>query len=194
MQSKTSETESCIDLEPRDVRALTECMSVLDGFGDATAGEYVVVSESGSQYDIDVLVGTCTCPDHEYRGVRCKHLRGAEFASGRREIPEWVDRDAINNTLGDHIDAGPVFADAVGVGDGVTAKATERAVTDGGTVVSESEPQDEDTKAGCPYDHVDCEGVDADTERPVLCPTCWEEWAAYDEEDLIIRSIEEITL
>lgn len=114
-------------------------MSVLEGFGASEAGEYVVVSQSGSQYDVDVLTETCTCPDHEHRQNRCKHLRAVAFASGRREIPAWVDRDAIENTLGDHIEGGPVFADAVEAEDDATAEATERAVTDGGTVVSDAE-------------------------------------------------------
>ena len=35
-------------------------------------------SASGNVYEVEPRVGTCTCPDHEYRcqgnGVRCKHL------------------------------------------------------------------------------------------------------------------------
>lgn len=38
---------------------------------------------------------------------------------------------------------------------------------------------------GSDCDHPDCEGADAATERPVLCFDCWNQWVAYDEEQLI---------
>lgn len=143
-------TDQGIDkIETRDVRALTECMSVLGHVGRArdADGLYLVVSESGSEYLVDVLGGACECPDHEHREAHCKHLRAAEFASGRREIPEWVDREEINNSLGDHIDAGPVFAsavepepDAIAEPTPAAAKPDRTVIADGG-VVAESDPQ-----------------------------------------------------
>lgn len=194
MYENAATEEESIDLEQRDVRALTECMSVLEPFADASPSEYLIVSESGSEYHVDVLVGTCDCPDHEHRGAHCKHLRAAEFASGRREIPEWVDHSAIENTLGEHIDASPVFASEVEPAPDVTGEAPQRAVTDGGAVVSDSEPQGSDGQDGCPHGHPRCDGADADDERPELCPECWEEWAAYSEEETIVRAIEEVDL
>lgn len=38
------------------------------------------------------------------------------------------------------------------------------------------EPETEDV--GCPHDHPDCEGADANRERPVLCFDCWNDWAS----------------
>jgi len=34
----------------------------------------LVESESGNTYLLDVKNRRCSCPDHEYRGVSCKHL------------------------------------------------------------------------------------------------------------------------
>lgn len=34
---------------------------------------YRVESESGNTYVLDVLQRMCSCPDHVYRGVSCKH-------------------------------------------------------------------------------------------------------------------------
>jgi hypothetical protein len=38
-------------------------------------GVYEVESQSGNVYSVDLPGGRCTCPDHNFRGVRCKHLR-----------------------------------------------------------------------------------------------------------------------
>jgi len=35
---------------------------------------YRVESASGNTYIIDVEQRQCSCPDHTYRGVSCKHL------------------------------------------------------------------------------------------------------------------------
>ena len=44
----------------------------------------------------------CTCKDHEYRGVRCKHLRRVAFATGEESIPTGVD--GVDPQLGEHVD------------------------------------------------------------------------------------------
>ena len=38
------------------------------------AATYLVESASGNTYLIDVEHRECSCPDHIYRGVSCKHL------------------------------------------------------------------------------------------------------------------------
>ncbi|MGB9964460.1 SWIM zinc finger family protein [Halobacterium sp. CBA1126] len=48
-------------------------------------GTYDVHSPSGNVYAVDLDAGECACPDHQFRGARCKHLR----------------RVAIDVTLGD---------------------------------------------------------------------------------------------
>jgi hypothetical protein len=59
-----------VDLDERSRRARTEPMAVT-GFGTSL---YEVETES-DRYLVDVAAGRCTCPDHIFRGVRCKHLR-----------------------------------------------------------------------------------------------------------------------
>jgi hypothetical protein len=94
-------------LSDRDVRALTECMTTLEDLGAVAGadGLYVVISESGRSYTVDVSNGVCTCDDAFYRQPEggCKHVRRVAFATERREIPAWVDRSAVDGQLGRHV-------------------------------------------------------------------------------------------
>lgn len=101
------------DHDEIDVRALTQFLTVLDSVGRARgAGDlYLVVSESGSEYLVDIREGACECPDHEYRGRRCKHIRRVEFATGRRPVPAGIDAGDIDDQLGLHVTGAPAFAD-----------------------------------------------------------------------------------
>jgi len=79
MSINTRISDESIDtdqLDERDVRALTECMTVLDA--DAP-GFYTVTTESGREYTVDARGGSCSCPDAEYRDPEggCKHVRRA---------------------------------------------------------------------------------------------------------------------
>lgn len=58
-------------------------VTALDG------GQYTVTSHSGATYLVDLPNGDCTCPDHEIRGERCKHLRrvAIEVTEGRVPPP-----------------------------------------------------------------------------------------------------------
>lgn len=58
-------------LDMRSQRARLERMAVMPLGG----GVYDVTSESGHTYAIDLPGGRCTCPDHVFRQVQCKHLR-----------------------------------------------------------------------------------------------------------------------
>ena len=102
---RSGEGGSVETLDSRDVRALTQYLTVLDDVGRARDAEdlYLVVSESGNEYLVDARAGTCECPDHRYRECRCKHLRRVAFATGEREIPAWVDREAVDDQLGLHV-------------------------------------------------------------------------------------------
>ena len=100
-----TEVEST-DLEPRDVRALTECMSVLPEGGDI----YTVVGENGRTYSVDAREERCTCPDAQYNledDERCKHSRRVAYETGERAIPAFIDPDAVDDQLGCHVDATP---------------------------------------------------------------------------------------
>jgi hypothetical protein len=99
-------------IDDRDRRALEQYLTVLEAPNGRT-GEYEVVSESGKSYVVNTLLGTCDCPDSEYRDEKCKHRRRVEFATGHREVPEDVDADP---QLGIHVsdvatDGGRAIAD-----------------------------------------------------------------------------------
>ena len=148
------------ELEPRDARALTECMTVLPEDGDV----FTVVGENGGTYGVDARDGRCTCDDYKYREPAggCKHIRRVAFATGERLIPAWVDTDAVDEQLGAHTDAG----------------ATPRvAATDGGMIVAgdDGEILDESGEADADErpDDCECEGFHEDTTLP--CWPCYRE-------------------
>ncbi len=72
-------------LEARSRRAHTEPMSVRP----LGRGLYEVESTSDHTYLVDLDAGRCTCPDHVFRTVRCKHLRrvAIEITAGRTPPP-----------------------------------------------------------------------------------------------------------
>jgi transposase len=52
-------------------------------------GVWVVPSQSSSAtYRVDVVACSCTCPDHETRGVKCKHIFAATFVMKREQNPD----------------------------------------------------------------------------------------------------------
>ncbi|MFB6171457.1 MAG: SWIM zinc finger family protein [Haloarculaceae archaeon] len=67
----------------RSVRAWVEAMAVAPLGG----GRYRVDSQSGERYVVDLPAGDCTCPDHEVRGARCKHIRRVAIEINEGEIP-----------------------------------------------------------------------------------------------------------
>lgn len=112
-------TERSIErLDDRDVRALTERMTVMPDVGDARGADdlFTVVSHSGNSYLVDVRHGRCSCPDAEYNlptddgRERCKHVARAEYMTGRRSVPSWVDATAVDECIGVAVDT-PVAAD-----------------------------------------------------------------------------------
>ena len=72
-------------MDERAARAWTEPMAVRPLGG----GRYAVDSASGATYVVDLPARTCTCPDHEIRAERCKHLRrvALEVTLGRVPSP-----------------------------------------------------------------------------------------------------------
>ena len=52
-------------------------------------GVWLVPSQSGNaKYQVNIELATCTCPDHETRGVRCKHIHAATFVMMREQHPD----------------------------------------------------------------------------------------------------------
>ncbi|MDB9279991.1 hypothetical protein PN416_06330 [Halorubrum ezzemoulense] len=72
------------DVEPRTVRAATEHMSVIE---EAPA-MFSVTTQSGSEYDVDLREGVCSCPDYRNREPEggCKHLRRTRLTVGQVDI------------------------------------------------------------------------------------------------------------
>lgn len=179
-------TESPTDLDDRDARALTEYMTVLPEGGDV----FAVIGENGNgEHRVDARAGRCTCPDAEYRlddDERCKHERRVEFATGRRAVPEWVDDDAVDEQLGEHVDDADHVATATPetAADGATPD--DAIATDGGSdilvagdgaEVIESPTVDSSSDAGAvEADHADDERPD-DCECPEFATaddlSCW---------------------
>jgi hypothetical protein len=156
-------TDDSIDteLDERDVRALTQYLTVLDDVDLARDAEdlYAVVSESGKQYLVDAREGSCTCPDATHRDPDggCKHVRRVAFVTGEREIPAWVDRDDLDDQFGAHVDAEPRQAATDG-GEIVVAG-------DEGEVLEEADDVDERP--------ADCDCVDWNSDVGLPCFECY---------------------
>ena len=173
------ESGDSIELDDRDVRALTEYMTVLPEGGDV----FAVIGENGNgEHRVDAREGRCTCPDAEYRlddDERCKHERRVEFATGRRAVPEWVDDDAVDEQLGEHVDdvATPTPETAA---DGSTPDGA--IATDGGSdiiVAGDDAEVIESPTLDSSSDAADVEADHADDERPDDCEC--PEWATADD-------------
>ncbi len=100
-------------LEERSRRARTEPMSVL-ALGD---GLYEVETASDTTYLVDLQAGRCTCPDHIFRGTRCKHVRrvAIEITEGRTPPPGEVAvpcHDCATPVFVDEDEPDPVYCEA----------------------------------------------------------------------------------
>lgn len=137
MSAYDAEAIEGTDLQKRDVRALTEVMTVLSDQGDVRGadGLHEVVSGSGSTYLVDSHAGTCSCRDYEKREPTggCKHVRRVAFVTGDRRIPAWVDADALDDEVRDAYES-----DESSTVDVVDTPAGEQAIaTDGGAQLAE---------------------------------------------------------
>jgi len=160
------ESDGSTELDDRDVRALTEYMTVLDKGGDI----YTVIGENGGgEYHVDSRKGRCTCPDHQYRSTRCKHIRRVGFATGDEAIPAWIDRDGLDSQLGDHVDGGVRFSATDG---GIAVSTNESELIDEGYADKSTErPEDCDCLLNLAPSDLPCwpccrEGFDAPNPKP----------------------------
>ena len=100
-------------LDERSRRARTEPMSVL-ALGD---GLYEVDSTGEGPYLVDLAAGRCTCPDHLFRGARCKHARriAIEITEGRSPPPGQIAvecADCAEAVFVDEDEPEPVYCEA----------------------------------------------------------------------------------
>ena len=117
--------------DDRSRRARREEMTVR-ALGDGT---YAVESPSGNVYDVDLDGGECACPDHQFRGVRCKHLRRVAIDITLGEVPAPGERDAACAACGDDLfvardTADPVYCEdcTLGPGESVVDRETGKLV------------------------------------------------------------------
>lgn len=68
--------DTTANIEGRAERGLAIVQGKGKRIKQIVADKYLVPSQTGNGggYVVDVSAGTCTCPDHETRGCRCKHL------------------------------------------------------------------------------------------------------------------------
>ena len=96
-------------VDPRTLRAISQYMSVLEEATDL----YLVVSESGKAYTVDLAEPACTCPDFQYREVECKHIRRVKLTAGitdTAELRATLESNAKNleadaDQLVDHVES-----------------------------------------------------------------------------------------
>jgi hypothetical protein len=67
-------------IDERDRRALTETLFIKPDAPDL----YLVHTASGDEYVVDTREPACTCPDFQYRDVKCKHIRRVELETDER--------------------------------------------------------------------------------------------------------------
>ncbi|ELY55772.1 zinc finger SWIM domain-containing protein [Natronolimnohabitans innermongolicus JCM 12255] len=107
-------------------------MSVLP-LGD---GLYEIESASDHTYLVDLEAGRCTCPDHVFRDVRCKHIRrvAIEITHGRTPPPGKLSvtcHDCGETTFVDEDAAEPFYCEAHTIypGDAVVDRETDDRLT-----------------------------------------------------------------
>lgn len=77
-------------------------------FDQETPGTAQVVSGSGNTYIVNTEEATCTCPDHRYRGSRCRHIEGVaiaqeQIAQGTTIGSAEASEININEVIREHI-------------------------------------------------------------------------------------------
>ena len=61
---------------------------------------WMVPSQSGNgTYEVNMAEGTCTCPDHETRGVLCKHIFAVQYTIKRETHPDESVTDTLRQTV-----------------------------------------------------------------------------------------------
>ncbi|UPV75427.1 SWIM zinc finger family protein [Halorussus limi] len=119
MENTTASERTRASLPPADgvtdlrsQRARMERMAVTALGG----GVYEVESQTGNTYSVDLLGGRCTCPDHNFRHVRCKHIRRVAMEVTAGLVPPPGKRAVACRNCGDEIfvdetESGPHFCE-----------------------------------------------------------------------------------
>ncbi len=83
---KMDETPAAQVADPRRQRGLALARAKAQKIRRVAGDTWLVPSQTGASggYVVDVVRETCSCPDHEDRQVRCKHLWAVAYV--RREV------------------------------------------------------------------------------------------------------------
>ena len=148
----------CERIASRDVRALTEVMTVCNNIGRArgAADLYIVVTQSGNEYLVDIREGACECSDAQYNlptddgRQTCKHVARITYETGMRPIPHWVERDRLDDQLlaAEHVTGEPRFVH-IDVETDVEANTAPRAIADGGETLEDGPSSEDIRPANC---------------------------------------------
>lgn len=69
-------------IDPKRLERARQLISSVKPIGN---GLYIVRSQiSNKEYKVDLNSGTCSCPDSQKRGIKCKHILAVEIAAGMR--------------------------------------------------------------------------------------------------------------
>jgi hypothetical protein len=100
-------------------RARVERMAVRTVGG----GQYDVLTADDAVYSVNLPKSRCTCPDHRYRGARCKHLCRVAIEVTEGRVPAPGEREASCGACGERLFApekepDPVYCPACTLGAG----------------------------------------------------------------------------
>jgi predicted nucleic acid-binding Zn finger protein len=99
--------------------------------------------KGSTQAITDRCEGRCTCPDYKHNlptddgRERCKHAARVAYATDERSVPAWVDTDAVDEQLGENVDAGPQVVATHGEQVVEPAGERVRVPVDGGVLIYE---------------------------------------------------------
>lgn len=98
--TETDPVAALAQLGTRDVRALTETMTVLNELAPAPAnagGLFHVTTGSGASYVVEPRLGACECADSQYRDAICKHILRVRYEIGQQPVPDGINEAALDD-------------------------------------------------------------------------------------------------
>lgn len=134
------------DIDPALFRALREPMFVYEDHPDTWGDHEVVVFNEDREYIVNIEAENCSCPALKYHhdaDENCKHIMRAQLALGERDVPGWVNMEAVDDQLRRRLE------EVVDRGDGIEADGGQPVVT-----TDELDP-DVDTETTPVYAHCD---------------------------------------
>lgn len=112
-------SSSDADFDALDAKALTTPMSVIPDLPNVRGAEDMFHVQHAHEHTVAKVNDEWHCDCRGYQcGHKCYHIRRVEFATGERAIPTWVNLEAVDDQLGEHVDGDPVVATPERTGEG----------------------------------------------------------------------------